>query len=278
MSKGGEARRPQVIFMGNGPLAEAALGVLEESFEVIFCAHDKADLTEVVELKKAHPEAYGVLASYGVMIPREALEVFEPEGILNIHPSLLPQYRGPAPIEGAILAGDTEFGVSVMKLAPAMDAGPIYYQTEIKGLNTWSETGVATGEEKAKIYRILAETGARWLGEHLTDLPTPLEQDDTEATYTAKLSKKMGLIDPATESAEEILRKIVAFSGFPKVKYALEGQNLAILAAHIAKVGEKAPLILACADGQNLVLDRVQPDGRKVMDARSYANGYLKRK
>ena len=313
------SERPQVIFMGNGPLAEAALGVLEKHFEVIFHARTKGDLTEVVRLKRANPHAYGVLASYGVIIPREVLEAFEPEGILNIHPSLLPKYRGPSPIESAILAGERDFGVSVMKLAPAMDAGPIYWQTEVKGLNTWdgtgvddktlensqmgadnaseakmggneqtgvakngvdkkSQTGVATGEEKARIYQVLAETGAEWLSENLENLPTPAWQDDKKATFTAKLTKKMGLIDPTTETAEEILRKIVAFSGFPKVKYALEGQNLAILAAHRQKQGERAPLILTCADGQNLVLDRMQPDGRKIMDARSYANGYLKRK
>ena len=113
----------KIIFFGNGPLAEAALEVLKKHFEVIFHARTKEDLAQVIELKREFPEAHGVLASFGVMIKSDVLEVFEPEGILNIHPSLLPKYRGASPIESAILAGDTEFSVSIMKLAKAMDAG-----------------------------------------------------------------------------------------------------------------------------------------------------------
>ena len=109
----------KLIFFGNGPLAETALGVLEQHFEVIFHAREKADLERVKELKCEFPEARGVLASFGVMIKNDVLEMFEPEGILNIHPSLLPLYRGASPIESAILAGDTEFSVSIMKLVKA---------------------------------------------------------------------------------------------------------------------------------------------------------------
>ena len=100
---------PKLIFFGNGTLAEVALGVLGQHFEVIFHAREKADLARVIELKNKFPEAHGVLASFGVMIPSSVLDLFEPEGILNIHPSLLPKYRGASPIESAILAGDSDF-------------------------------------------------------------------------------------------------------------------------------------------------------------------------
>ena len=143
----------KLIFFGNGPLAEAALEVLEKHFEIIFHAREKADLEHVKELKREFPESHGVLASFGVMIKDDVLELFEPEGILNIHPSLLPKYRGASPIESAILAGDTEFSVSVMKLVKAMDAGPIYWQSSLTDLPL----------DKVVIYRELAKAGAGWI-------------------------------------------------------------------------------------------------------------------
>ena len=228
----------KLIFFGNGLLAEAALGVLEQHFEIIFHAREKADLERVKELKREFPEAHGVLASFGVMIKSDVLELFEPEGILNIHPSLLPLYRGASPIESAILAGDTEFSVSVMKLVKAMDAGPIYWQETLSGLTL----------DKAAIYRELAEVGAKWICENIDNLPTPVEQDNTKATFTGKMEKSMGVLHPETESAEEIYRKIVAFQGFPKAKYAFYGKNCAILAAFICS-GVTAVLLRVCAAG-----------------------------
>lgn len=256
----------KLIFFGNGPLAEAALGVLEQYFEVIFHARDKADLERVKELKREFPEAHGVLASFGVIIKSDVLELFEPEGILNIHPSLLPLYRGASPIESAILAGDTEFSVSVMKLVKAMDAGPIY----------WQETLSELPLDKAIIYRELAKAGARWICNNIDNLPTPIEQDDNKATFTGKMEKSIGILHPEAESAEEIYRKIVAFQGFPKAKYAFYGKNCAILVAHMLKLGEIAVLPLECADGQILSIDSLQPDGKKPMDAKSFLNGYVK--
>ncbi len=256
----------KLIFFGNGPLAEAALGVLEKHFEIIFHAREKADLERVKELKREFPESHGVLASFGVMIKDDVLELFEPEGILNIHPSLLPKYRGASPIESAILAGDTEFSVSVMKLVKAMDAGPIYWQSTLTDLPL----------DKVVIYRELAKAGAGWISENIDNLPSPIKQDDTKATFTSKMEKAMGALHPETESAEEIYRKIVAFQGFPKAKYVFCGKNCAILAAHMLKVGDTAVLPLKCADGQILSIDRLQPDGKKPMDAKSFLNGYNK--
>ena len=127
------ANREKIVFFGNGPLANYALKILEQQFEIVFHARNKADLDEVCRLKKEDPDLHGILASFGVMVPVSVLELFESEGILNIHPSLLPAYRGASPIESAILDGDDEFSVSVMKLVKAMDAGPIYYQTPLAG-------------------------------------------------------------------------------------------------------------------------------------------------
>ena len=86
----------------------------------------------------------------------------------------------------------------------------------------------------------------------------------------------MGLLTPETDTAERTLRKIIAFQGFPKPKYAFYGQNCIVLDAHALKTGEKAVLELECADGAILAIDRLQPEGRKAMDAKSFLNGYGK--
>src|SRR5690606_11212699 len=107
---------------------------------------------------KKIPEVAGVLVSYGKIIPQDILELFKP-GIINVHPSLLPKYRGPSPIESAILHGDTKTGVSIIKLSEEMDAGPIYCQQEM------SLTGVET---KPQLYKDLSLVGAELLINNLT--------------------------------------------------------------------------------------------------------------
>lgn len=256
----------KVIFFGNGPLADYALGVISDKCEVIFHAKRKEDLEEVCRIKRENPGAHGVLASFGVIIKSDVLELFEPEGILNVHPSLLPLYRGASPIESAILNGDTKFSVSVMKLVKAMDAGPIYYQTTLSDLPLC----------KDDIYKALAETGAKWIVDNLTNLSEPVLQDDTKATFCGKLDKSMSLLTPDTDTAEITFRKIVAYQGYPKPKYEFFGVSCIILEAHILEPGEIAVLTIPCASGGAVVVDRLQPEGKKPMDTKSFINGYRK--
>lgn len=267
----------EVIFFGNGPLANHALAVLRQHTDVIFHARTKDDLTEVIKLKKQHPEAHGILASFGVMIKTDLLELFEPEGIINLHPSLLPKYRGASPIESAILAGDNEFGYSIMKLAKAMDAGPIYHQTTVPNLPI----------DKEQIYQSLAEAGANWLVEHLDNLGEPQPQAASEATYTTKFDKSDSELHPEKFTAEQIFRQIVAYQGFPKPKYQFYNKTCIILQAHTLRVtdilceaagigDQSSPLMIKCADRNFVVIDRLQPEGKKTMDAKSFLNGYAK--
>lgn len=261
------------IFFGNGPLAKATLNQLltAENLELVFHAKTKEDLVEVARLKQENPEIKGILASFGVLIKSDLLELFEPEGILNLHPSLLPLYRGASPIESAILNGDQDFSVSIMKLVKAMDAGPIYYQTTIKASEFSSNL-----PEKSEIYQKLAIIGANWLIEHLDSLPKPTLQDDEKATFTTKFDKTDSNLSLSEMSATEALNRIRAFQGFPKSKLQIHGLECIILKAHVETEKSINPLAFPCQDGNFLVIDQLQPASKRPMDAKSFINGYLK--
>ena len=261
------------IFFGNGPLAEATLNQLltAENLELVFHAKTKDDLAEVARLKQKNPEIKGILASFGVLIKTDLLELFEPEGILNLHPSLLPLYRGASPIESAILNGDQDFSVSIMKLVKAMDAGPIYYQTTVKASEFSSNL-----PEKSEIYQKLATIGANWLIEHIDSLPKPTLQDDEKATFTAKFDKTDSNLSLSELSATAALNRIRAFQVFPKSKLQIQGFECIILKAHVETKKSNNPLSFPCQDGNFLIIDQLQPASKKPMDAKSFINGYLK--
>ena len=264
--------KPKIIFFGNGPLANYTLNTLQPHFDIIFHARTKEDLETVKTIKVAHPKAKGILASFGVMIKSDVLDLFEPEGILNIHPSLLPLYRGSSPIESAILNGDTSFSVSIMKLVKKMDAGPIYYQTTI----TPTPANLNRPDLKSYLYQTLAESGAKWLIENLENLPIPTLQDDKNATFTTKLDKSMSNLTPNKDTAAQTLRKIQAFQDFPKPKYTLFGKNCIILEAEPLNQSNTPLLPLKCQDNQILSITRLQPEGKRPMDTKSFLNGYAK--
>lgn len=292
----------QVIFFGNGPLADAALATLSAApnIEIIFHARTPADLATVAGLKRQHPATFGILASFGALIKPDLLQLFEPTGILNLHPSLLPAYRGASPIESAILAGDTDFSYSIMKLARRLDAGPIYHQATLTALPL----------DKSTIYEALASAGATWLIEHLDHLPTPTPQDDSRATYTTKFYKSLSQLHPERDPADLVLRQIIAYQGYPKPKYQFFGHTCIIRAAHLAASSNPAAtpsssasspanplaptsaapaastpgvplitpdhqLLLPCAAGA-LIIDQLQPAGKTPMPARAFLNGYAK--
>ncbi len=258
--------KPKLIFFGNGPLADFTLTALLQNFDLLFRARSAQDLAQVAAVKQQHPEAFGILASFGVIIRQDMLDLFEPTGIINLHPSLLPKYRGPSPIETAILNGDTTFGVSIMKLAKDMDAGPIFYQTT---------TNFSHQTDKNTIYQSLATLGATWLNQNIANLPTPTTQDHAKATYTAKLDTSLSLLDPIRHSAEALSHQIRAFQKFPKSRYEFYGQDCIIIEAHVESTIQKtSTLSLKCQDGQFLVIDQLQPAGRKIMTSTAFQNGY----
>lgn len=273
------SNRLKVIFFGNGPLADYALKALEPSVEILFHAHTAQDLAKVAELKHQYPDAFGILASFGVIIRQDLFNLFEPEGILNIHPSKLPEYRGASPIETAILNGDTDFSYSIMKLAKKMDAGPIYHQEAFPNLEL----------DKHLIYQTLATAGAEWLIHNLPNIRslTPNPQDDSKATFTKKLDKSMSILHPEQHAAEEIFRQIVAYQDFPKPKYEFFKKTCIILKAHIVSSTAivcdpsilnsiASPLMIKCQDRNFVAVDELQPEDKKPMSAKAFMNGYGK--
>lgn len=210
----------------------------------------------------------GVLVSYGKIIPQSVIDLFEP-GIVNIHPSLLPKYRGPSPIESAILHGDTETGVTIMQLTKKMDAGPIYSQITVPLLDVETAPDLETQ---------LAELGAQELGLILPAIingtVTPTPQDESIASYCQLLTKDDSLLDASKLSAEQAERRVRAYIAFPKTKVTIEGHSIVVTKAHATNT-HNSPLDIECNDGRFLSIDElIGPSGRS-MSAKAFLNGYL---
>jgi len=222
-------------------------------------------LAEIIDdIKKLGP-AIGVLSSYGKIIPQSVLDLFEP-GIINVHPSLLPTYRGPSPIETAILNQDEVTGVSVMLLSAEMDAGPLYEQVEVP---------IFSDEEAPALYDTLANEGTAALLHVLPAiisgelLPSPQKG---EPTYTSLLKKSDGLLD-MTKTAAEADAQVRAYLLFPKTKLTLSGKQVIITKAHVSEVKTGA-LEVICKDKRYLVIDElIGPSGR-TMSGKDFLNGY----
>jgi methionyl-tRNA formyltransferase len=224
-------------------------------------------LSDIHDDLAALQPAAGVLISYGKIIPQAIIDLFTP-GIINLHPSLLPQYRGPSPIESAIKSGDDKTGVSVMQLSAKMDAGPVYAVKEYP---------LAGTETRPELYHALAVTGTNLLLETLPNILTglqPTPQDESRATYCPLLQKTDAWLDLAHLSAAQAERNIRAHLGFPKSKITIAGHEVVVTKAHVSDT-QKTPLDLACQDGVFLSIDKlIAPSGRS-MNATAFINGYL---
>ena len=224
------------------------------------------------ELKQIIADAgaeVAVLASYGKIIPNEIIDAF-PCGIINVHPSLLPKYRGTTPIETALLNGDAETGVSVMRLAQKMDAGNILAQGKV---------AITPETTKQSLYEELAQLGAKLLVDVLPGViaknapETP--QDEAQASFTAQLSKDLSLLQPALKTALTLSNEIRAYAGFPKSKIELLDIPCTITKAHDSDTAE-SELDLKCSDGRYLVIDELIPENSKPQNCQAFLNGHKK--
>jgi methionyl-tRNA formyltransferase len=228
----------------------------------------------------------GVVAAYGKILP-DALLAIPPRGLFNVHASLLPRYRGAAPVQRAVMAGETQTGVSIMRIVRELDAGPV--------LAARAEP-IGRDETSESVERRLAEVGADLLIEVLTDVESgracETPQDEHLATYAPRLSKEEGLIDWNTP-AEAIHNRIRglhpwphAFSNLAGRRYVLLVSAVGLLAdgahetpvrgAHPGEIVEAGRGRLHVAAGAGTVLQvlRIQPEGRRVMDIRDFLAGH----
>lgn len=232
---------------------------------------DPGAIEDVLALK---PDVI-VVASYGQILPRVLLDA-PPFRALNLHPSLLPRYRGSSPIAAPILAGDPETGTTLMLMSPRMDAGPILDQRPV---------AVGPVETSGELAERLAIVSARLL---LDDLPLwlnraiePRPQDESRATYTERLNKTDGQID-WTETAETIQRRARAFTPWPGAYSFWDGRQVKLLDTR-ARDGRIEPGLVEVAADDALsvgtghgVLEvrRLQLAGGKPVPAAEFVRGH----
>ena len=292
----------RIIFMGTPDFAVPALKALVAAGHEVVCAYTQPprpggrrgkELTPTpvhraaeelgipvrhpVSLKAAVEQAefaalnadLAVVAAYGLILPQAVLDA--PKlGCLNIHASLLPRWRGAAPIQRAILAGDAETGVTIMQMEAGLDTGPMLAEVRT------SVDGKTAGELTAE----LAEAGARLMVEVLADLPAhpPVAQPDAGVTYASKIAKAETRLD-FTRSAIEVERQVRAFAPAPGAWFEFGDERCKVLAAELAD-GSGAPgevlndrLTISCGTGA-IRPTQVQRAGRPAMRTEELLRGW----
>ena len=297
----------RVIFAGTPPFAAAALEALVAAGHEIVLVLTQPDrpagrgmklaASAVKQAALAHglpvyqpttlksPEAQArvadctadvmVVAAYGLILPQAVLDL--PRlGCLNIHASLLPRWRGAAPIQRAILAGDRETGITIMQMDAGLDTGAMLAKTVVP---------ITDADTAATLHDALAAAGAAAIVSALDayDTLVPQAQDERDASYAAKLSKEEARLD-WQQPADALARAVRAFNPAPGAWTRLDGAPFKILCAEVAREGEAdappgtllradpAGLVVACGGGA-LVLHEIQAAGSKRMTAAAFLAG-----
>jgi methionyl-tRNA formyltransferase len=209
-----------------------------------------------------------VVVAYGLILPKPVLDA-PGHGCLNIHASLLPRWRGAAPIHRAVLAGDAETGVCIMQMEEGLDTGPVLLR---------AATPIGPTDTTGDLHDRLAALGATLITEALDRFPAlaPAPQPEAGVTYAAKIDKAEAAID-WTRPADEIDRLIRGLSPFPGAWTTLGGRRLKLLRSRLAE-GQGTPgevlrdLAIACGAGAVDILE-VQAEGRARQDAASFLRG-----
>lgn len=225
------------------------------------------------QLREWNPDLI-VVAAFGQLLKKEVLDLPK-YGCINIHASLLPRWRGAAPINAAILAGDDETGVTIMKMDVGLDTGPMLAVKKIR---------IRRDDTAGSVFQTLSTLGANLLIETLPDYLagniTPTPQPEAGATYAPMLKKQDGLLDFA-RPAVELERRVRAMNPWPGAWFEWNGNVLKVARASVSEakglnIGsrftvEGRPAIMS-ADGA-LVLEEVQPAGKKTMPGKSFLSG-----
>lgn len=216
-----------------------------------------------------------VVVAYGLLLPDTILNA--PKfGCINLHPSLLPRWRGAAPIQRCMLAGETETGMSIMQLDAGMDTGPVIAQ---------EKRTIGPEETALDLHNDLFDMGERMLVEVLdkaakTGTLETTKQDDAQACYADKLEKAEGLVSLHDDTAATIHLKLRALTPWPGIWIETGGKRLKIIKATVLEARNAKPGTIldkdgsiACAEGTVLRLETVQPEGKAAMDTAAWMNG-----
>lgn len=213
-----------------------------------------------------------VVAAYGLILPLPVLEAY-PFGCLNLHASLLPRWRGAAPIQRAVEAGDAKSGVTVMQVAEGLDTGDMLLKGEVE------ITSATTGGE---LHDKLALQGADLISRVLADIKSfvPQPQPQDVACYATKIDKAECKLD-FNQKAEVLCRKIRAFNPYPAMFFEYGGERFKVLEAHKAEkyapagtiIEDSNSLLIACADGA-LSITQIQRQGKKLMTISELLRGF----
>ncbi len=215
-----------------------------------------------------------IVAAYGLILPK-AILALPRLGCINIHASLLPRWRGAAPIQRAILAGDAETGITLMQMDEGLDTGDMLLRRALP-------LPIGVDETAGELHDRLAALGARMVNEVLKNIPPSVKQDNTQATYAAKISKEEAMI-VWTEPATQVHRKIRAFNPFPGAATLLAGERIKFWRAQPVPpagggpgvVCESPPgqLVVGCGTNALAILE-LQRAGGKRMSAAQFLAGF----
>ena len=220
-------------------------------------------------LRQLAPDLIVVLA-YGQLLPKEVLELPKYRCI-NLHASLLPAYRGAAPIQWVILNGETKTGVTAQQMAEGLDTGDMLVKKEI---------AIGAEETAEELYERLSELCVETLSETLEQLEagtlqgTP--QDDAQSSYASRITKEMSALD-FTRPAAELHNLIRGITGFTM----LEGKRLKVYGSRVVEgvsgeagtIAEPEDFVVACGDGNGLRFTEIQPEGKRRMAAADFLRG-----
>jgi methionyl-tRNA formyltransferase len=229
------------------------------------------DDSVAAELQALQPDVM-IVAAYGLILPQNILDIPK-RGCLNVHASVLPRWRGAAPIQAAILAGDASTGISLMAMTAGLDCGPVFHIDKID---------IGADETAGELHDRLAALGGTALVAHLDTILagelTPTEQDEALSSYAPKIEKKDAAIDWSL-SATELAQRVRAYNPFPGAFFFANGTRIKVWRA--AAVDGAAPagtvlqsdrggVVIACGSGA-LRLDELQLPGKRRVSAQEFA-------
>ena len=251
------------------PVKAAALEYDIPVYQPLSLRKGEDAVTALETLRQLAPDLIVVLA-YGQLLPKEVLELPKYRCI-NLHASLLPAYRGAAPIQWVILNGETKTGVTAQQMAEGLDTGDMLVKKEI---------AIGAEETAEELYERLSELCVETLSETLEQLEagtlqgTP--QDDAQSSYASRITKEMSALD-FTRPAAELHNLIRGITGFTM----LEGKRLKVYGSRVVEgvsgeagtIAEPEDFVVACGDGNGLRFTEIQPEGKRRMAAADFLRG-----